>query len=424
MNLVKSYGKCIKKNIDNPTKAINLIKRGFSLAKFLASTFKNKELPPSLNYLNKISLDFMLEPIKHPDNSAFVTIFSPVEILHAMGIKPLLIEGFSSFLSGTYCEDIFIDHGEKCGISDTLCNYHKAFVGAVESGIAPKAKFSITSSMICDGNLNTCRYISDKYKAPYYYLDVPYEYNEYTEKYVEDQLYEIVEFIEDVTKLKFNEEKLKEVIKIENDTKKYMRSFYKNLRSKYFPNTLTLEMFKLFASHLGIGKIETLNFYKMQSEDIKKYSSYKGKRILWSNIMPFYSETLKEYLNLNRNCQLLVCDYNFDNLDEMDYNHPYEALAKKFLKNRLNGSFEGKIKNVVSMAEDFNADGVINFCSFGCKQCSGGTMILKDVLKKKNIPYLSIDGDGVDRRNAHEGQIKTRMEAFMEILEKKSEVER
>ncbi len=35
--------------------------------------------------------------------------------------------------------------------------------------------------------------------------------------------------------------------------------FYKNLRSKYFPNTLTLEMFKLFASHLGIGKIETLN---------------------------------------------------------------------------------------------------------------------------------------------------------------------
>ncbi len=77
----------------------------------------------------------------------------------------------------------------------------------------------------------------------------------------------------------------------------------------------------------------------MQSEDIKKYSSYKGKRILWSNIMPFYSETLKEYLNLNRNCQLLVCDYNFDNLDEMDYNHPYEALAKKFLKNRLNGSF-------------------------------------------------------------------------------------
>lgn len=73
------------------------------------------------------------------------------------------------------------------------------------------------------------------------------------------------------------------------------------------------------------------------------------------------------------------------------------------------------------MTKDFNADGVVNLCSFGCKQCSGGTMLLKDALKSKNIPYLSIDGDGVDRRNAHEGQIKTRLEAFMEIIDSKEE---
>ena len=29
---------------------------------------------------------------------------------------------------------------------------------------------------------------------------------------------------------------------------------------------------------------------------------------------------------------------------------------------------------------------------------------------------LILDGDGIDRRNSHDGQIKTRLEAFLEIL--------
>lgn len=102
----------------------------------------------------------------------------------------------------------------------------------------------------------------------------------------------MVEFIEDITKTKFNEEKLKEIIKIENDTKKYMRKFYKSLKCKYFSNTLTLEMYKLFAYHCSLGKKEVLDFYKMQAEDIEKYPDYSGKRILWSHVIPetiFYS---------------------------------------------------------------------------------------------------------------------------------------
>jgi benzoyl-CoA reductase/2-hydroxyglutaryl-CoA dehydratase subunit BcrC/BadD/HgdB len=51
-------------------------------------------------------------------------------------------------------------------------------------------------------------------------------------------------------------------------------------------------------------------------------------------------------------------------------------------------------------------------------------MLLKEALKRQDIPYLSIDGDGVDRRNAHEGQVETRVEAFMEILKSRQKVEK
>lgn len=416
MGFIKSYGNYIKKNIDNPEKASKLLLKGFSLEKLAVSKFKRKDMPPSLNYLNRLCLDFIIKPMKYPEKSSIVTIFSPVELLHAMGIHPLLVEGFSSFLSGAECEDIFVDHAEKIGISDTLCSYHKAFIGAVDLEVVPKSKFVITSSMICDANLNTARHISEKYGIPYYYLDIPYEYNEYTKEYVVSQLHEIVEFMQDIMNTKFDLDKFKGVMQIENETRGYMKDFYEKLKYRYFPNTLTIEMFRLFASHLGIGRCDVRDFYKTQALDIENYPRYSGKRILWSHIMPFYSNTLKEYFNFDPEYQLVACDYNFDTDWKIDYDSPYEALADKFLKNRLNGSFDLKVKNIIDIAESFMVDGVINFCSFGCKECSGGTMLLKNALKEKGIPYLSIDGDGIDRRNAQEGQIKTRVDAFMEIL--------
>ena len=40
-----------------------------------------------------------------------------------------------------------------------------------------------------------------------------------------------------------------------------------------------------------------------------------------------------------------------------------------------------------------------------------------------NIPMLILDGDGIDRRNSHDGQIKTRLEAFLEMLENENGTE-
>ena len=46
-------------------------------------------------------------------------------------------------------------------------------------------------------------------------------------------------------------------------------------------------------------------------------------------------------------------------------------------------------------------------------------MLLREKLKQEGIPFLVLDGDGMDRANSHDGQIKTRFEAFLEILEQK-----
>ena len=43
---------------------------------------------------------------------------------------------------------------------------------------------------------------------------------------------------------------------------------------------------------------------------------------------------------------------------------------------------------------------------------------MKAALRDEGIPLLILDGDALDRRNSHDGQLKTRLEAFFELLDK------
>ena len=73
--------------------------------------------------------------------------------------------------------------------------------------------------------------------------------------------------------------------------------------------------------------------------------------------------------------------------------------------------------------EELHADAVIHFCHWGCKQSARGVMLLKEEMRKRGVPMLILDGDAMDRRNSHDGQIKTRLEAFLELLDQEEEKE-
>ena len=72
---------------------------------------------------------------------------------------------------------------------------------------------------------------------------------------------------------------------------------------------------------------------------------------------------------------------------------------------------------MANLADMLKPDAVIQFCHWGCKQSSGGSLLLKERMQEMGIPMLILDGDGIDRRNSHDGQIKTRLEAFLEMLD-------
>ena len=96
-------------------------------------------------------------------------------------------------------------------------------------------------------------------------------------------------------------------------------------------------------------------------------------------------------------------------MEEMDETKPFHALAKKIIRNLYNGSYSHRADMVGKLADTLHPDAVIQFCHWGCKQSSGGSLLLKEKLNEMDIPMLILDGDGIDRRNSHDGQIKTRL---------------
>jgi benzoyl-CoA reductase/2-hydroxyglutaryl-CoA dehydratase subunit BcrC/BadD/HgdB len=42
--------------------------------------------------------------------------------------------------------------------------------------------------------------------------------------------------------------------------------------------------------------------------------------------------------------------------------------------------------------------------------------MVRDAMRERGIPTLVLDGDGADVRNYSEGQTRTRLEAFIEML--------
>jgi benzoyl-CoA reductase/2-hydroxyglutaryl-CoA dehydratase subunit BcrC/BadD/HgdB len=413
--IIRFYSDLIKRNLNKPEVVRSLIRFGLEIAKLWVDHIGEKDAPGSLRYLNSICFKFMLEPLRDPGNSGFVNLLAPTEILHSMDIYPLFIEAYSSFASGFYCEDTFIDRAVTEGISDTLCSYHKTFLGALELSILPRLRFAITSSILCDGNSNTFRYVANRYRIPYSIIDVPYEFSDGSVRYVVAQLKEMISVVESATGKRFDIDRLREVIRLENMTREYLRTYIEELKEHTMPNTITLEMYKLFVTHPYIGRAETLKFFELLKEDVKRYPD-SGYRIFWVHILPYYLYPVQRYLNFNKEFKLIGCDLNFDYLEDIDEKKPLEAIARKLILNVNNGDFKRKIENIKRLVIDLKIDGVIHFCQWGCKQSFGGFMLLKKELEKLDVPFLVIDGDAVDRRNSPEEQVNTRLSAFFELL--------
>lgn len=418
MFLVDKYINYVNHEVKKePEKGWNWMVRGFQANKLKTRLLPNSGISKGYQKLERMMMGLVADSLGHEGSYVWGNIFAPEEIFQCFDRWTLSIECLSCYFSGYHLEDYFIDCAQNAGLAPTLCSYHKTFVGAVESGALKAPSYAVTTSLSCDGNLNTFRYLEKKIGAPFTFLDVPYDCDPESVDYLAKQLREMTRQLEKVFGRPFDEERLRRIIAIENETRRELLRFYELEKEHEYPGEIISQLYLMMGTHLLMGTEEFRDLVKFMVEDIQTYPRFTGKRILWVHLLPFYQETLRAYFNGSRKYQVIASDIVLDYAEELDESDPFRALAVKTIRNIYNGSYAGKAEALGAFAQAMEADAVIHFCHWGCKQASGGSILLKEKMKELGIPMLILDGDGIDRRNSHDGQIKTRLEAFLEILD-------
>ncbi len=403
----------------NPQEALKQLSFIYTASGLKCKYFPSKQLLPARQYMQWAAADSAIKPLRNSDNSAIVNLYLPCEILHAMGIYQMFPEALSCYLAAASSEKIFIETAENNGVPKTLCSYHKGFIGLVESGVLPKPKFIINTNLACDVNHLSFRRAADYYSIPHFMIDVPNTYNEKNLKYVENQLYEMTDFIEKNSGLKLDESKLNEAVERSKNTIRNFRQIMKLRKDVFLSDEMTSHILSMFATHIMLGTKEA---EKYSADMIKQLNDCpkerKGVRLLWVHTLPYWQDALRNLINYTDRCEIVACDMTLDAIDvNLDEENPYRFMADRLLKNTVNGSRENRINAVLKYAKELDADGVVWYCHWGCKQTAGSSSAAKEILEKNGFPTLILDGDGCNAQNVNDGQTVTRMEAFLELLE-------
>ena len=417
MDIIEKFGNVVgNEALKDPDKARRLLLAGYRLQEKKLQLFPDRELPLSGQYAAQVVMKNIIQALAKPQNSAMMSIFVPGELLTAAGLTPYSVEALSCFIAGTKCEQIFLRKTEEEGFPETMCSYHRVFLGAALPGILPAPKCMIYTNLACDGNMMTFPYLKEKYSCPGFYIDVPYEKTQSSIKYVANQLKELKHFLEDITEKKITEEAVENAVTNSRKAAAHFKSQL-DLRKDHDPVTsLTNELYAIFMCHLLAGSEASVKYTELLLEDVKKAPKGAGLHVLWMHIMPFLQEPVKDFFNYSDQIHISACDFVADGFQKTHYEDPYESMAEKLVNCIYNGSVKQRIQKAKELAAQTNVDGGILFTHWGCKGTIGASSLIKGSLEEAGIPTMILDGDGCNPANSSDGLISTRLQAYMEML--------
>jgi len=376
--------------------------------------------------------------------TAWATSGSPVEMLYSMDVQPMLPENSATVSAAQKFSQKFIEIAEQQGFSYDLCSYFKTNIGAVESkagmieGGTRKPTFMLSTDVICDTHVNWFQVQAERMNVPHFTIDVPHVVSNtsnrqlnYFTKYVSEQLYELVDFMQEVTGHEYNEEKARKVTENSWNLSMVWQDIY-NLRKNVPCPISTRDTFGgLFPLFTMPGLKAPIKLYKRMYREAKErvdagVGALKKEefRLMFEGIPFWYN--LKYFSNLEKYGAIIVYEpytYAFSKYmnpnvtKEMVLNKPIEAMSELMMSFWYVYDLETRIKKFAETVEEWKIDGVLLHENMSCRPNSCGLYDLKKhLMEDYDIPCLIINADMNDPRKLNELQVSNQIESFIEIL--------
>ena len=376
---------------------------------------------------------------------AYCTNATPLEFLQAMGFVPVFPSNISATCSAAKVATKMCEAAEAEGYPSDLCSYGRTQIGDIllgdhspsPYGVIPKPDLLLTG---CHDHImiKWFEQLRRFYRVPMIIIDVPFAHDDASQldkerahKYIEEQVWELVTFLQDLTGRPFNWDRLQELVA---NTKKSYQLWQKagDLR-RYIPSPLSAwDLFSNlhFPSRTLRGWPEAIDFYEFA---ISYYGEMARKgigaipnekyRLHFDGLPPwfrmgFLARKLASYgaLPLSGPYELSL---HFEDLDPA---HPVESYAANVGRHyNLEGTVS-KVKDIAGLVSRFSLDGQIIVWSRTCRVFTIGMRDRIEILEKRTgVPSVILECDTCDARFTSDAQMSYAIEAFMEILATRSQ---
>ncbi len=351
-------------------------------------------------------------------------MFSPSEIAIAAGAIPVTLCGTAQAP---------IEDAEK-ELPRNLCPLIKSSYGFAITDKCPYFFFSdvLLAETTCDGKKKMYE-LMGKIK-PMHIMNLPQTSE--GEDSLESWHKEMVKFkayLEETFGVEITEEKLRDAIKLMNRERDAMKRLHKLNAHKPAPlsgmDMMLAQWLKGFNvdKEYGISLIEKL-IEELEERIEKGIFAFdeSAPRILLTGC-PIGSGSEKVLRALEEAGASVVALENCTGykpldvmVDEDPDKDPLLALAEKYLKTPCSCMTpnNGRFDLIKRLAEEYDVDGVVDLTWVACHTYAIESFSLKNFVQDElGLPFIQIETDYSD---SDTGQVKTRVEAFLETIEKKS----
>ena len=385
---------------------------------------RQENRPDAMNYFNYALAEVhgaRIQEIQEEKNNGKKVIgtfcvFVPDEVILAAGAVGVGLCSGSQF---------WIADGEKV-LPRNLCPLVKAFVGAKVSRTCPyfQSCDMIVGETTCDGKKKAYE-IMEEY-VPVHIMELPQMKREKNYEEWQDEIKLFIKKMEELTGNKITVERLRETIDLCNRKRRALKRLY-DLR-KNIPSPIS-GLDALLVSQIAFMDdierfIEKTNELCDELEDRVKTPNANGmKRIMITGtpmaVPNWKLHSIIEGLGAEVVVEETCTGTRYFENEVSNEGDTIDDLVKNLADRYMNINCacftpnRGRIDDILRYAEEYDVDGVIYYNLSFCHTYAIEYGKVEKALKEKNIPLLNIE---TDYSEEDAGQIKTRVEAFLEMI--------
>ncbi len=353
---------------------------------------------------------------KKPEKKvAWVTAFTPVEILETLGISYYYPESYAAVIAASEKEQDLMQASDRDNLSRDCCSYSCCYNGSIDMqegprGVPPKPDVLIATNNQCNTLPNWWNVLAVKYDVPLIVIDYPGENMERDAAfdYVNEQHKSLIRKLEELSGNKFDEGVLNEFVENSKKSVSAWNCVLKQIPLKDGIVTLLFDDISFLIT--ARCKAETSEMYGFLIDEIKSMPDADFSKIpvfwlgypLWWHADRYLSECMDSYR---------IVGANYLTWWSLDYSgiNVYEKLFTAYNYTFLNLQQRSRDKKLSEQVRASGAKGAIVLHNKSCK-C--------DFVSARNLelPQAELDIDMIDRTYLNIDNAKCQIDLLKETL--------